>query len=34
MKEFRIAKCLENNEIHEYAIFADGEIRDVEVEID
>lgn len=24
MKEFRVAKCLENNEIHEYAIFADG----------
>lgn len=24
MKEFRIAKCLDNNGIHEYAIFADG----------
>ena len=24
MKEFRVAKCLENNEINEYAIFADG----------
>ena len=24
MKEFRVAKCLDNNGIHEYAIFADG----------
>lgn len=24
MKEFRIARCLDNNGIHEYAIFADG----------
>ena len=24
MKEFRIAKCLDNNGIHEYVIFADG----------
>lgn len=24
MKEFRIARCLENNKINEYAIFADG----------
>ena len=23
MKEFRVAKCLDNNGIHEYAIFAD-----------
>lgn len=24
MKEFRVAKCLDNNGIHEYAIFTDG----------
>lgn len=24
MKKFRIAKCLDNNGIHEYAIFSDG----------
>lgn len=29
MKEFRIAKCLDNNGIHEYAIFADGSRKKV-----
>ena len=29
MKEFRIARCLDDNEIHEYAIFADGSRKKV-----
>lgn len=29
MKEFRVAKCLDNNGIHEYAIFADGSRKKV-----